>query len=949
MRTLVFVLFTYSTGQLAFGASAFIGSRETGRTVSSQSGQTTALRLGALELPSTGGDFRLVINGRSYTARDFLVVGTKAQPASLLVKLANNDLDLTVEYSQADSGAVRKVLRLRPRHEILLERVDVESLRISGATLAIARSESDRPDTQGFPICAFLEAQGYGAFFSLDFAFSEIQWADHLLSIGYQPVLRLKAGEEYESHPVTFQAYRLSGQKQGPYDSAAASLFRRYIRFDYARPHLNGPQFFYTSIVNRFTEVDKTVPPAKEGERPIRNTIFYTLSDANYFMLHPEKIPEEIDFCKCLSMNVCQLYEGPFVWIPGNPSASLARRIGEYARDRGVKIGLYTGANQLTAPHFNHYAQDKGRPEWRLLTADGKREAYCWGSVEFRNWFTDALIETSTNFNFKDANFDFLKIEPCFDPKHGHAAGEKGIYRQVFNLVSSLDAVRAAVPGYVYDSNLGWPPFVPKIARSMDAFYLTDPHFTTYFPSLNATEQLDNSRRFQMVSYFLNHLTPVEYFRNCEYFVVPDSVIPDSRIFEFGILQGLSLTPNLQLGEARALFDRMSPGDQERARRFLARWTSFVRENFELYANTLVLGGLPKIGQVEVYAHAGEGRSIVFLVNPNPFPAEASFSLDGSIGLTGEGPYLIHELYPEDRFLSGTAGPAAIRSQHLPLGVPARSVRVFEIGNGPGYSRPPLRITGAPASYDRFADHYRITIEGNQGDSRTIQMYMPDGEKLTRIESNGETFPAERVAGGYSAAVRFPKEKVEEQLQMWDARAATLQQGTAEQLWKAPAARGSLRFPQLASSAPVANFLGARIENLLNERYSRELLVYFEPGKTPEAPVAASVPQAPQLPRTGQESGSEWWYTARFPVAYVQAFIPPAPNDHNYISINFARPGGVAEIKAWLNGKEVPVETFQYWRGPVWARNYYIDGTRHGLKRGENTVALFVRYESSAP
>jgi len=945
VRYLVLILFASAGSRLSSGATAQIGSRETGRLVSSQSGQTTGFRLGAVDLPTSGGDFHLLINGRDYTSRDFQLIAVKTEPGRVLVNFEDADLNLGVEYFESDNGSLRKVLRLRPKHEISLERVDVESLRIPGANAEIARSESEWAK-EGFPICAFLEARGYGAFFSLDFAYSEIQWSGNLLAIGYQPFLKLKAGEQYESHAVTFRAYRLNGEKQGAYDSAAADAFRHYIRLDYAPPHLNGPQFFYTSIVNRFTEVDKTVPAAKEGEQPIRNTIFYTLSDANYYMLRPEKIPEEIDFCKSLSMNVCQLYEGPFEWIPGNPSAVIAKRIGEYARDRGVRLGLYTGANQLTAPHFNHYAQDKGRPEWRMLTADGKRDAYCWGSLEFKNWFTDILIETSIQFNFQDANFDFLKIAPCFDPKHGHATGVKGIYRQVLNLVSSLDTVRAAVPGYVYDSNLGWPPFVPKIARSMDAFYLTDPHFTTYFPSLNAIEHLDNSRRFQMVSYFLNHLTPVEYFRNCEYFIVPDSVIPDSKIFEFGILQGLAVTPNLQLGEARALFDRLSPSQQENARRFLARWTSFVRQNFELYANTKILTGLPKLGRVEVYAHAAENRTVVFLVNPNPFPQDASFPVNESIGLSSTGPFLVHELYPEDQLLD----LAATKGEQVHMSVPARTVRVLEVGSRLGYSSPPLRITKAPAAYDRFADHYRVTIEGNQGNSRTIGLYMPDDENLTRVTSRGSEIKTQRLRGGYSLAVSFPKEKVEEQVQDWVVEPASPALGTERQLPNAAVAGDLIRFPQLASSTPVANFLGARIENLLNERYSRELLVYFQSGKTMESK-AESAPVLPATPRAHNltSMAKSWWYTARFPVADVQSFIPPAPNEHNYISLNFARPGEVSAIRAWLNGKEIPVEIFQYWRGPAWAKNYYVDGSKYGLKRGANTLALFVKYQDSAP
>ncbi|MEO8126011.1 MAG: hypothetical protein ABI822_02910 [Bryobacteraceae bacterium] len=927
MRYLVIVILAAVLGPFACVGQTIIGSHETGRTLSAQSGTTASLRLNTVEVPVAEGDFQLTANGRTYTPKDFRITksnGTK-------IEFSNPDLTVTVEYTQANLGALRKVLHVAPKRELTLERLDVERLKIPGVTAEIARSESEEKGAPGFPICGFLESKGSGAFFSLDFAYSEISWTGNLLSIGYQPFVKLKAGEAYESHAVTFQAYRLAGTRQGAYDSAAAEAFRRYIRFDYAPPHLNAPQFFYTSIVNRFTEVDKTVPPSKEGEKPIRNTIFYTLSDANYYMLQPEKIPEEIDFCKSLSMDVCQLYEGPFEWIAGNPAAALAKRIGEYARDRGVKLGLYTGANQLTAPHFNHYAQDKGRPEWKLLTADGKRGAYCWGSQEFARWFTDILIETSLNFNFQDANFDFLKITACFDPKHGHAVGENGIYKQVLNLVASLDAVRAAVPGYVYDSNLGWPPFVPKIAKSMDAFYLTDPHFTTYFPSLNATVQLDNSRRYQMVSYFLNHLTPVEYFRNCEYFVVPDSVVPDSKTFEFGILQGLALTPNLQLGEARALFDRFSPSQQESARRFLARWTSFVRQNFELYADTRVLTGMPKLGPVEIYTHSSGNRRIAFLVNPNPFPAEAVVRPAMNV------PYRIHELYPEDRYLSS--------GETFTSMVPARTVRVLEIAPKPAYSKTPLEITGAPASYDRFPDHYRVTVEGNQGDSRTVVLALPEGEKLTKVESAGQSLP---IAGGSSVAVLFPKEKVEEQIQNWVIQPATLEQGTSEMIWKKNSELKPVRLPQLEQPSPFANFLGSRIENLLNERYSRELLVYFEPGATAES-TSAPVAPPPASAALPQGTGNNWWYSARFPVAYVQKFIPPAPSDHNYISLNFAKPGEVSEIKVWLNGEPVPVETYQYWRGPAWAKNFYIDGTKHGLRRGENTMSVFVRYAGSTP
>ena len=640
-------------------------------------------------MPAIGaeGDFRIVLDGRAYGAQDLRT---------------NLNLQVDVERTTTASGNTRQALRLLVRKDSLLEHVDVESVAIPpGARATVARG--DKSDAVGaLPICAFLEQEGAGRFFSLDFPLSEIDASSGRLAVGYSPYVKLRAGEVYETHAVTSGAYRLSGRKLGPYDQAAAEAFRRYMRFDYAPPHQWGPQLIYTSIVNRFTEIDRRVPPAKPGEKPLANTIFYTLSDANYYMLRPEQIPGEIDFAKSLSMEWCQLYEGPFEWIPGTPAAAAARRIGEYARDRGIRLGLYTGANQLTAPHFNHYAQDKGRPEWKMMDANGKRRAaYCWGSDAFARWFADVLIAASLDFNFRQANFDFLDIAPCFDAQHGHPPGEKGLYQQVFHLVRMLRHIRESVPGYTYDSNLGWPPFVPKIAPWMDAFYLNDPHFTVYFPSLNTVQALDNSRRYEMVSYLLNYLTPVEYFRNCEYFVTGDSVLHDANVFEYGILQGLAVTPNLQLGEARALLDRLSPADQERARRFLARWTAFVKTNWEYYANTIPLTGLPKLGQVEIYAHAKGDRSIVFLVNPNPFEQHASFRVDGSVGLAGGGPYLVQELYPEEQLVAAEGALEFSARKTFSTRVPAQTVMVVEIGSPPAYSTPPLRIAGAPATSDR--------------------------------------------------------------------------------------------------------------------------------------------------------------------------------------------------------------------------------------------------------
>jgi len=393
----------------------------------------------------------------------------------------------------------------------------------------------------------------------------------------------------------------------------------------------------------------------------------------------------------------------------------------------------------------------------------------------------------------------------------------------------------------------------------------------------------------------------------------------------------------------------MSPANQERSRRFLNRWTQFVRDNYDYYANTIFLSGIPEVGQLEVYAHAKGNRSFVFFVNPNPFPLKRTIRLDSSIGLSGQGPYLIRELYPEDRTLSGHAGLHAKSAESLEYRVSSRSVRVLEIGPPPAFRDRPIEIVGAKASYDRFSDHYSIEVEANQGEDREIRVFFPQGENPLRAETGGKPVPFQPAPGGHSVRLQFPKQQVEEHILDWAPIAASLEQGLSDQVWAKIPTAPVVSFPQLESTVPAGNFLGARIENLLNERYKIEFLLYFKQGESGLPSVADAGPsgQSPGPPLN--LPGSECWYVTRFPVSWVQRYIPPAPEDQNYISLNFRDPAKVRVVRAWLNAKEAQVHKFRYYRGPEWANNYYINGSREGLKTGENTMTVFVAYELSKP
>ena len=170
------------------------------------------------------------------------------------------------------------------------------------------------------------------------------------------------------------------------------------------------------------------------------------------------------------------------------------------------------------------------------------------------------------------------------------------------------------------------------------------------------------------------------------------------------------------------------------------------------------------------------------------------------MGLTGGGPYVVRELYPEERLVAAAGAMEFNTGIPFDTWVPAQTVMVLEIGSPPVYSSPPLRIAGTAATSDRFADHYRIQVEGWQGETRKVRLFLPEEERLTRVESDGASLSVEAHGSAHEVAVRFPKEPVETGVSKWEISTVP------------PTAAGRiLTLPRIEASGNVWNFLGARV------------------------------------------------------------------------------------------------------------------------------------------
>ena len=58
--------------------------------------------------------------------------------------------------------------------------------------------------------------------------------------------------------------------------------------------------------------------------------------------------------------------------------------------------------------------------------------------------------------------------------------------------------------------------------------------------------------------------------------------------------------------------------------------------------------------------------------------------------------------------------------------------------------------------------------------------------------------------------------------------------------------------------------------------------------------------------------------------------------------LNFLAPERIKNIRVWINGEEVEVNRYNYWRGTEGSFTYYLDGTRSSLHSGNNTLVLWV-------
>lgn len=748
-------------------------------------------------------------------------------------------------------------------------------------------------------ICGFLRKGNVSFFLSLNFPYSRIVQNENRLTIGCDPRDTITPGIPYSPHTLTIGAARLTGVQVGNYDRGEIEAFSEYI-LSRMPVNFRGERPIYSSacITNRMTDV-------REGR------IFYSMYDNPTLTLDPETLKEEVRLCADLGIEYYQVFEGYFDWEEDGSSERALQEIVELGKQLGVRVGDYMTPLELNCWHYNYHDRTVPDLSWCALEADGRRRHLCYGDPRVTDYLLNTIVPSIRRNREEMICLDGDGAVLCFDESHGHNPGS--LYAHVRGLVQVMEAMNATSPYFMTWSNSGnWLELMPKLVWYNQNVYLSDPHPREYSPTLNILKYYGDCRREQMVNVHEKYFVPYCLFTNCEYYAFRHSRVDDTAFYEYSLLQGLAVTPNICMGELRTFLERMPAGKVLQIKAFMKKWLAFVRENIDCWKNVYRLGDVPGSGANEAYAHTNGNHGFICLVNQNQCQQQFSFALDGTIGLSGiEGDrYLLTQVYPEEYPIAEQALPGPLYADTITLTVPAFSVQIIKIE--PYHDEEGgIRLYGVPAKIRQGEDWVNFEISAPSGLELPLALWMKPGRNVQTLEAQTARnvpkywFPSEVkdvVTKGNACRflLKMPREQFQRELTHWHI------EGGQETYWL---------------HQQNSDFCGAYIHNF----YSENQKVHLHASLTKNQNIAL----AEKLTlTTSQQEDPPVRRAASYETELYIPFIewPAMSNGFGHeevLELVFRDNLMVRSVRAFLDGRSVPVQIYQYPPDPS-MQSFYI-------------------------
>lgn len=539
----------------------------------------------------------------------------------------------------------------------------------------------------------------------------------------FEPCIRYESGEEYLCDDIFIGTYTLTGKIITPEFGVSELEINGRCHPRYRNPGEGIP--LDAGEINAFNRYTAWYCEGVRGK--------FKFTSYNFFSNLPQRpdSPEMIDAYKthldaCRELGIDTVILNPLccntvpnaektsIWEffpPGTPAEELLL----YARNRGLKIGIYSGTAGTGIMGNCPMIPYADIPVWKKIDGRGRRSSEnCLGCDEFVQWFIQVQANTIQQYKLDLWNWDpgpgnaFF----CFNPEHRHLPG-RGAYLGFRNSLKVMKELREQFPGLYYQGfhgNKEYGVWGFKYMNQHEAYWENENYtMMPVFPDLSADRcTADGIRQQSAWNYFfrflpasLNHGLAHRMVQAC-WMNLPDmNRLFDGNGWKYALLSAVAAGGAVTL----PILPR-NVGKNREYCSFYKKWVGFARKNFRLSERTIPFGAFPGCG-IDGFAKILRNKGYLFFFNASPRPESINLKLDETIGFTTGKTVFLSQIYPYPM----TAVQAETGKKRRFV-LPAYGVRIFQVSLKQSGTAGKQRTLSSPLPRTIFP---QVTAPGHAG------------------------------------------------------------------------------------------------------------------------------------------------------------------------------------------------------------------------------------------
>ncbi|MBD5463549.1 MAG: hypothetical protein HDR24_10945 [Lachnospiraceae bacterium] len=639
------------------------------------------------------------------------------------------------------------------------------------------------------PTAVFVRFEDFGVYSGFANPFFQMTAKKGRMKIEFEPSMQVNPEEQWISDSNFWGIHRLSGEKireQLPKTSI------RYNGVDHPRYH--NPSGFIAldkweiKSFKRFA--DEYLEPRTKNFKIIFYTFFCPLPQQPeteeeeqlyyHYIDNFAAMGGEIITFNPLVRNRPPLPDKDSYWELA-PKGSVAERILNYTKAKGMKIGFYMGSAPDNSYYCNspmvEFASTREKADWKKIGIGGEvSRENCIGNDDFAEWFFEVQKNTIEKYDITLWDWDpgpgngFF----CYSTRHGHLPG-KGNYKGFRNAMNLVQRLREYFPELYIQGFHGTKEYGLWGFKGFDqheAYWEQCPYDgATIYPDLSEDRLTASGMRFQswwnqnfrFMPALTNHSLGHRMMQWCDF---PRELLYlfDHLGWKYGIMSalaaGASITvPIIPYNPEDVFGEYIS---------FFRKWTQWGKEHFVYNQHAIAFGSQVVCGTVDGYSKILEDHGFLFLCNAAPVPCEICFALDEDIGLVVPGSYGMKQIYPLEniKVYDGKTGKGVWGfGDKVHVTVPQYEVLVLELYRTEEKEEALYGINGVVTIEDEC-----VEITGSTAPEGCVlngNLKYKDGIKIKQLRVNGTALPFIKNMHGLDFQVQYGKKLLPRYFYHW--------------------------------------------------------------------------------------------------------------------------------------------------------------------------------------